>query len=417
MLAADPWLDGDACFGSWGLTHQAPPERVEAVLACPFVWLSQDREDHAHLPTLERLSGSTILLPDHRGGRLRRRLQDRGHRVEVLPDGAWRRLSPRIRVQCLTDVTQDAALLVEMGGRLLVDANDAREHGAAMHIHREVCRLGTAWLLCGVGEGPLPADLRLPGGRRIRPRMLQAGEVGGHIQSLVDYMSATYFVPLGPGYRYQRRDSLWANELLPGPHAHYTGFNAPRAEVLPPFVSWDFERRCPAPLRVEPRPPCIRDPADSGDDPAEPLTGEEVRELCSHVASLEVLSHHLDFLGFRTGGREHRVPLGAAAGRGLVLEAPRGSLLRALREDRFEELLVGNICSLELHGAWPDPPAPRMLFARLAFFLGRLAPAGVRRDQDLRAYLEDYRDRGIHEAGAAGFDGEVREVLDPWLGR
>ena len=75
VLAADPWLAGSACFGSWGLTHETPPEREEAVLACPFVWVSQDREDHAHTATLERLRGRTILLPDHVGGRTRRRLQ------------------------------------------------------------------------------------------------------------------------------------------------------------------------------------------------------------------------------------------------------------------------------------------------------------------------------------------------------
>src|SRR5215207_7911621 len=112
VLATDPWLAGDAYFGSWRLSHAVPDEQVAAIQASPYVWLSHGHPDHMHLPSLNQLRDKTILVPDHVGGRIHEYLLGDGFRVEVLRDRQWRALSPRVRVCCIADFNQDATLLV-----------------------------------------------------------------------------------------------------------------------------------------------------------------------------------------------------------------------------------------------------------------------------------------------------------------
>jgi L-ascorbate metabolism protein UlaG (beta-lactamase superfamily) len=40
ILATDPWINGDAYFGSWGLSHEVPPEQLAAIKACKYYWIS-----------------------------------------------------------------------------------------------------------------------------------------------------------------------------------------------------------------------------------------------------------------------------------------------------------------------------------------------------------------------------------------
>ena len=127
VLATDPWLTGAAYFGSWVLGHEIPAEQLANVRACQFLWISHGHPDHLSIASLEGLRGKVLLLPDHVGGRIRRELEGLGFTTRVLPDGLWVELSPRLRVCCVADYNQDAHLLLDLDGRLLVDANDASE--------------------------------------------------------------------------------------------------------------------------------------------------------------------------------------------------------------------------------------------------------------------------------------------------
>ena len=63
------------------------------------------------------------------GGRIAHDLARDGYRVEVLPDATWVRISDRVRVLCIADEGQDAVLLIDVGGELVVNLNDAQDRG------------------------------------------------------------------------------------------------------------------------------------------------------------------------------------------------------------------------------------------------------------------------------------------------
>src|SRR5208282_1093674 len=64
ILAADPWLSGSACFGSWGRERDLAPGSVKSVLRAPYVFLSRGVDGRTHLPSLRAIgAGCDILLP------------------------------------------------------------------------------------------------------------------------------------------------------------------------------------------------------------------------------------------------------------------------------------------------------------------------------------------------------------------
>jgi hypothetical protein len=116
VLVTDPWVTPNAYFGSWTHAHIIPEEQMMAILAAPFVWFSHGHPDHLNPESLPQFRGRTILLPDHRGGRIARDLTAQGFEVRTLRDRQWTRLSDRVRCLCITDYNQDAILLIELGG-------------------------------------------------------------------------------------------------------------------------------------------------------------------------------------------------------------------------------------------------------------------------------------------------------------
>lgn len=129
VLATDPWIAGAAYFGSWRMSHQIPEQQMTAIKSCRFIWFSHGHPDHLNGDSLPILKGQKILVPDHVGGRIRSDLEKDGHAVEVLPNKTWVQLSEHIRIMCISDYYQDAILLVDINGRLLVNTNDALDRG------------------------------------------------------------------------------------------------------------------------------------------------------------------------------------------------------------------------------------------------------------------------------------------------
>ena len=89
ILVTDPWLDGSAYFGSWILSHQVPPEQLEAIRGCEYVWYSHGHPDHLNAASFDHIRGAKILVPDHYGHRIFRDLQAQGLDVHVVPDRTW----------------------------------------------------------------------------------------------------------------------------------------------------------------------------------------------------------------------------------------------------------------------------------------------------------------------------------------
>jgi hypothetical protein len=352
VLVTDPWLDGGAYFGSWTRSHEIPGEQREAIGACTFVWLSHGHPDHLSGESLERLEDKELLLPDHHGGRIRRDLEGQGYRVRVLKDRAWTTLSPRCHVVCVADSNQDAVLLVDLGGRLVVNLNDAGERGWSPFVKATMRRYPETYLLrlSGFGDADMIHYLD-EDGRRIPPPAAARVPPGQTISRMVDGYGARYFVPFSSMHRYQRADSFWANQYTTSLADYATGYCSKTCELLPAFVQVDLardsvERIDPPEARVEPLPPEAF--GDSWDESLDPAEAEKVR---AYFRRFEHLPEVFDFVAFRVGGQETRIELAKRRfRRGITFEVPRRSLVSAVEWEIFDDLLIGNFMRTTVHG-------------------------------------------------------------------
>jgi len=395
VLATDPWLRGSAYFGSWTLGWAIPPQQLEAVLACPYVWLSHAHPDHLSAESLELLRNATLLLPDHVGGRVAGDLAQLGYKVRTLPDRTWVPLSDRVRVMCIADYNQDGILLVDVGGTLVVNLNDANDCGWGRALRAEVARFAKSYLLCLSGYGDADMfNFHAESGRRVNAAV--KAPFGASIARRAESVGARFFVPFSSMHHYQRADSVWANEFTTPIEAHALGFDSKSAEILPAYIRVDVLRDAveeirPALLRPEPV-----DPRQFGDDWSERLEPDEARQLREYFTRFDHLRGFLDFLRFRVGGEDHVVEL-ARRGfeRGITFEVPRGSLMTAVTYRVFDDLLIGNFMKVTLHGRFAEG---RPLYPDFTPYVAKYGDNGLAYTRgELRDYFSAYRRR-------AGFD-------------
>jgi hypothetical protein len=145
--------------------------------------------------------------------------------------------------------------------------------------------------------------------------------------------------------------------------------------------------------RVAPaaRAPEAISPAQFGDDWEEPLEKDEVSTLGAYFHSIRHLERVMDFIRFRVGCKEHRIAFHAGRHeRGITFEAPRNSLMSAVRDEAFGELLLGNFMKTTLHGEW----GPGGLARDFTPWVARYAETGrARAPHELRDYFSGYRRR------------------------
>jgi len=64
-----------------------------------------------------------------------------------MTDRQWYPLSGRIKTVCISDLNQDAILLLDINGRLVFDRNDASDHGWESYVRRIVKQYDVSFLL------------------------------------------------------------------------------------------------------------------------------------------------------------------------------------------------------------------------------------------------------------------------------
>jgi hypothetical protein len=394
VLVTDPWLIGGAYFGSWTLSHDIPEQQMEAILGARYVWLSHGHPDHLSSESLALLKDKHILLPNHFGDRIREDLTSHGFQVEVMVDREWKSLSPRMRVMCIPDMNQDAVLLVELDGRLLVNLNDAADHGWGRFVRNIIRQYDCAFLfaLSGYGDADM-INFFDEDGTRIPPAAARRYPVGRSITHQAEQYGVKYFVPFSSMHKYQRADSIWASEYTTTLADYPRGFESRTCELLPAFIRYDLahdrlERIDPPEHLVQPI-----DPAEFGDNWGEQLEREEVRAVDAYFRSIRHLETVLDFIRLRVGGKEHLVAFHSNRhGRGITFEVPRASLMSAVRYEVFDDLLIGNFMKTTLHGDW----GRRLLYPDFSPYVAKYADNGRAREKhELRGYFAEYRRRDL----------------------
>ena len=392
VLVTDPWFLGNPYFGSWALAYEVPEEQVESIKKCKYVWVSHGHPDHLSIRSLNLLKDKKILVPDHVGGRIASDLARLGFDVSVLKHREWTEISPRIKVLCIPDYNQDAALLVDIDGTLLVDLNDASPRGWGPFVRNTIGRYKDSFLLEQFGYGTTDMiNFFDEDGHRIEPRASLRLPVGETIARVAETFGVRYIIPFSSMQKYQRADSIWVNEYMTPLDAYGEGFESERCELLPAFVRYDCSKKSLEEINPRETPDAVVDPKKFGDDWSELLDHEESKRLRNYFQSISHLGRVMDFINVRVGGednivelREHRFQIG------ITFEVPRKSLMRAIDFEAFDDLLIGNFMKTTLVGKWPES----RLYPDFTPYVTKYADNGLAKTpEQLRQYFREYRHR------------------------
>lgn len=392
VLATDPWITGSAYFGSWTLSHEIPPAQFEAVTKAEYIWISHGHPDHLNGDSMPLLRSAKLLVPDHVGGRIREDLAAQGFTVRVLPDRTWVPLSPKVRVMCLPDYNQDAILLIDVNGRLVVNLNDAGDRGGGHIVRREIKRFKTSFLLALSGYGDADMiNFFEEDGTRILPHAAKKIPPGQTIARNAEGWGVKFVVPFSSMHKYQRTDSQWADAYTTPIDAYRLGFASKTVELLPAFIRFDCEHDRLERIDPADKPRTWVDPSTFGDDWSERLEPQDREKLEAYFRAIRHLERTLDFLTFRVGGQDHRLEFNRNVHRrGITFEVPRHSLMTAVQYEIFDDLLIGNFMKTTMHGDW----GPMRLYPDFAPYVAKYADNGRAKTPDeLTAYFETYRRR------------------------
>lgn len=351
ILVTDPWFAGAAYFGSWGLAHEIPAEQIEAIRRCQYVWVSHGHPDHLSGDSLAQLKDKVILVPDHRGSRVFDDLKNQGYNVRVMRDREWLELTPRLRVLCIADYNQDAILLADVDGRLVLNLNDAGARGWAGFVRKVVKQYHRSFLLNLVGRGADMMNFFDEDGRRLP--LPDKTPLGATLSNRANYWGATAAIPFSAMHRFQRTDSAWAEPYASQVEEYPEGFDSSRCELLPAYVRYDCQTDEVDPLNPARSREPLHDPKEFGDHWEQRLEQDEKVRLIAYFKKFEHLHRNIDFLRFVVGGEETVIALRSRElNRGLTFEVPRGSLMTTVQYEIFDDLLIGNFMKVTLHGDW-----------------------------------------------------------------
>ena len=392
VLVTDPWVQGSAYFGSWTHSHVIPEEQMAAIARSQFIWFSHGHPDHLNAESVTLLGKHQILLPDHYGGRIATDLRNNGFNVRILPDKQWVPLSPRIKVLCIADYNQDAILLIDINGRLLVNLNDASDHGWSSYVKRIIEGYPKSFLLalCNYGSADM-INMFDEQAQRIPRHGAKTIPLGVAMALATKTFGTSYAIPFSSFHKYQRTDSVWVNEYTSSPGDYAIGFQSDTSELLPAFIRY----RCDTDTYTEIRPAetALQQfaPEYFGDNWTDPLEQAEVAEVTEYFSSISHLERCLDFITVRVGEKDNVIQFKKQGfNRGITFEAPRQSLMTAVRYKVFDDLLIGNFMKTTLHGKWPKT----RLYPDFSPYVAKYADnGGARSKQELDEYFSEYRRR------------------------
>ena len=303
-----------------------------------------------------------------------------------------------------------------------MNCNDSSTKGWVGFIRRTVKQYAISFYLHLYSDNADMVNFFDESGNRIalRPKDTQLGR---WISWDTDHLGTKYFIPFSSFQKMQREDSVWLQPWLADLSDFARGFDSTTSEILPPFLSYDCSQDKWQRINPRPTPDRVRNPSDFGDDWDDLLEKSDLKKAQDYFRSFEHFSDFLDFICLRVGKKDFFIEIGHSKfDRGITFEAPRNSLMCAIKYEIFDDLLIGNFMKVTLHGKWPV----RKLYPEFTPYLAKYGDNGrAKTRKDLARYFREYHrrlgPRGVLERVQANLEersGDVFRTMvskDAWI--
>jgi len=412
ILSTDPWFGGEdyAYFGSWNLSHEIPTSYKQDILNSRYVWFSHGHQDHLNSSSIKNFFGKKILLADHVGSRIAKGLMEKEYDIEILPEREWVVLSKKIKVMCISTYIQDSILLIDVNGILFINLNDAGTRSATSFIRKISSSYQQSYLLSLSGYGDADMiNFYDREGNFVVPPAKNNIFVGEQLSLLAKSVKANTVIPFSSHHQYQRTDSIWAQEYVTPMHAYQKGLHSD-INFIPAFaeidcISASYKEINPKELKVE-----LMKPEKFGDNWSDQLDQRDFHIVNNYFLEKEVIKKRLGFINFIVGGKANTVKLNQKSKKGISFEVPRNSLMIAVENEIFDDLLLSNFMKTTLFNM------KSLYDCDFNALLTKYSDNGkAKTEQQVRDYLTEYRKRSGREYLYELFLEKSADILNSFL--
>jgi hypothetical protein len=348
VLTTDPWVYGNPYFGSWGHKYQIPIEQLNNIKKSKYIWLSHGHPDHIDPDSFSLFEGKTILLADHYNKRIFNDLSKKYKCVE-LKSNKWFEITKNIRIKSFSDWNQDSSLIVEILKKdLIFNLNDGQALGWSKEIKKIISNYKNKFLLRLISWGDADMiNFYNHNDDFVMPLAAEKKPCGETYSYNLKKWGCNFILPFSSMHRYVRNDSIKMNKFITPLRFHYEKFDNKHGEMLPAFIKWnsstnDYEKINPKENLYE-----IRASDYYGDQWSDELETEDKIILKKYFSQFDHLKKKFGFISFFIGNKEFNIKL-SDRNEGIQFETPRNSLIYSVKNNIFDDLLIGNFMKTKL---------------------------------------------------------------------
>jgi len=335
-------------FGSWHLPYDIPDNIREDIVKSEYIWFSHGHPDHLNPDSLNLFKNNKILLPDHFGSRIYNDLKTEKFNVKIIEDRKWTNLSKNISIMSITSKIQDSILLIRVNNDIFINLNDAGPYSSKF-IKKTISKFRRKFLL---SISTFEADMINffdENNNFIKPAMAGKFSAGRYLSILANVFEAKFIIPFSSFHEYQRKDSVWANDLIyplekypndiEKKHIYIKAFSYINCLKDDDIVSLEIQRKK---LQIKP-------PEAFGDNWSEELSKSDKKIVESYFNKFLSFKKKIGFISLIVGGKEFNLKFEGPKNKGISFELPKNSLLSACRNKIFDDLLIGNFMKTKLY--------------------------------------------------------------------
>ena len=354
IIATDPWLHNHtAYFGSWATTHKIPDFHMSLLQKVPYIWISHFHPDHLNLRSLLKIHAKDkkILLSYQYSNRIANDLRNAGIDVIVLPPRKYINLEEDFELATFPILsTVDSGLIIKCKKNLIVNLNDTLCDPSKDFLKKEISKSKNSLLLklAGYGDADM-INIFDEKNRFIEPIAASKPAPGMLLTSQAKKINCTHAMHFSSFHKYVRLDSLWANKYTTPQDDLKRGWDN-KVGYFEEFSSIEINDN--GFKKINSEYPQLNDieinsPEKFGDYWDQNLKKSDFNIVKDYLNSIEKISK-VSFK-IKVGSKivssdtnttkKKQSPI-------FILHAPRNSLVKAIKLNIFDDLLIGNFAKL-----------------------------------------------------------------------